>query len=59
MARRGLWFLDELDAVKEQEKLEQEQREREESVVSGPIITDAFDLAAVLGLHDHDPDPSF
>ena len=58
MLRRGLKTLDELDAAEEAERLERERASRETNVL-GPVISEAVDLAAVLGLSDLDPDPSF
>ena len=55
MARRGLYFLDNLDTTEARETEREEAQDRE---VPAPV-SDILDLPGVLGLDDFDPDPAF
>jgi hypothetical protein len=64
MLRRGLKTLDELDEAEEKERLAKEEEVRRlaaagSPVSSGTILSEEVDLAAILGLNDFEPDPSF
>jgi hypothetical protein len=56
MSRRGLRFLEELDAQEERERFENEVRA---AGGSPPLINDAVDLSAVLGMAGQEADQSF
>jgi len=55
MARRGLRFLDDLDAA-ETKKLEKKAVQNHEALVS---VSDILDLPDILGLNDFNPDLVF
>ncbi len=55
MARRGLYFLDELDAAEAKEATEKEASSRK----TPPLVSNMVNLPSILGLNNFNPDPAF